>query len=78
MSAKAIIVYGSLATSNLETKKHQQSLTDLLEKKKAKYTFVDMGTLSKEDRDHAYEKAGTKTLPLCFVDGKFIGVSFCV
>jgi len=69
-----ITVYYSSATSDLTVKKHQTSLKNLLDsKKEKKYTEVDLAQLQKGPRDEVYAKAGSKAIPLVFVNDKYVG-----
>jgi glutaredoxin len=72
-----VTVYYSSATSDLGVKKNQQSLKFLLEKKKAHFEEVDLAQMDKEKRDAIYASAGVRTIPLVFVNDKFVGVRFC-
>jgi len=68
-----ITVYYSSATSDLTVKKHQSSLKNLLDGKKKKYSEVDLAQMQKGPRDEVYAKAGTRVIPLVFVDDKYVG-----
>ncbi len=69
-----IKVYYSSATSDLAVKKNQQSLRFLLDKKKAKFEEIDLAQMQKPERDALYEKAGSRVIPLVFVNGTYVGV----
>lgn len=87
-----IEVYFSPISGNLLYKKNYSFLSNVLDGKvcahashissqffgkKVSYESIDLGSLSKEERDRIYEEAKVREFPLLFVDGKFIGVS-CV
>eukprot|EP01115_Flamella_aegyptia_P001662 TRINITY_DN127793_c0_g1_i1.p1 TRINITY_DN127793_c0_g1~~TRINITY_DN127793_c0_g1_i1.p1 ORF type:complete len:91 (-),score=43.26 TRINITY_DN127793_c0_g1_i1:84-356(-) len=68
-----LTVYYSSATGDLTIKKNQQHLTFLLQGKKVAFEEVDVAQLDKTVRDDVYAKANTRTLPLVFKDGAFLG-----
>jgi len=68
-----ITIYTSSATSDLTVKKNQQSARDLLDKKKVQYEEKDLATIEKAERDKVYADAGTKKIPLIFVNGNYLG-----
>jgi len=71
--ATKIVLYFSSATSQLIVKKATQSFKFLLDKKKVQYEEVDLSQMPKDERDAVYLAANTRTIPMLFVDGKYIG-----
>ncbi|MER5888100.1 glutaredoxin [Streptomyces sp. NPDC001941] len=69
----SIVVYSSSATSSLKIKKDIEGTKRLLDSKQLAYEERDMAQLDKADRDQVYEVAGTRTIPLVFVDGRYVG-----
>ena len=78
-----IRVYVSNTTSSVDTsakiRGNTESMKQLLERKKyhlrpdfEHFIPVDKD-MSKEDRDKIFEKAGTRTTPMLFVDDEFVG-----
>jgi len=67
------VVYYSSATSDLTVKKHQTSLKNLLDNKKTQYEERDLAQMDKTTRDQVYANAGSKVIPLVFVNDKYVG-----
>eukprot|EP00004_Rigifila_ramosa_P018140 TRINITY_DN4481_c0_g1_i1.p1 TRINITY_DN4481_c0_g1~~TRINITY_DN4481_c0_g1_i1.p1 ORF type:complete len:544 (+),score=140.23 TRINITY_DN4481_c0_g1_i1:212-1633(+) len=72
-------VYFSTTTSNAKTRKDQNALQKLLESREVHlrpdwepWVPVDIG-MDKELRDLIFQKAGTKIMPMLFIDDNYVG-----
>jgi len=73
-----IRVFYSTTSSNEKSKRDRFALETLLQQKKVHLRpdfepWIAVDVCDKEDRDAIFRKAGTKALPIVFVDDKYVG-----
>lgn len=73
-----IRVFYSTTSSSNKSRTDQRALQDLLEAKKVHLRpdfepWIPVDIMERDDRFAVFEKAGTKTMPIVFIDDKYVG-----
>lgn len=70
---KTVILYSSIASGFITTKKYTTMLENLFNAKKVPFEFVDI-SIDTQRQAEMFAISAVKTLPQVHVDGKYIGV----